>query len=111
MVTKALGNRMCPAIKATRFTFKQCPQHTFLFLTKQPQNLIKWSPFPPHCYVGVTATNPDMFANAIYYLGGIEASVKYISAEPLLKSLIEVGDIDKHLMRAGINWVIIGSAS
>ena len=34
-----------------------CPQHTFLFLTKQPQNLPAWSPFPPNCWVGVTATD------------------------------------------------------
>lgn len=61
-----------------------CPQHRFYLLTKQPQNLIKWSPFPPNCYVGVTATNPTMFAEACYRLGRIIAMVKYISLEPLL---------------------------
>lgn len=90
-------------------TIRKCPQHTFIFLTKQPQNLPAWSPFPENCEVGVTAINSDMFADAIYYLSGIEASVKYISVEPLLSKMVEVSNIHEHMVRAGINWVIIGA--
>ena len=30
------------------------PQHRFYFLTKQPWNLAKWSPFPDNCWIGTT---------------------------------------------------------
>ena len=58
----------------------------WIFLTKQPQNLIKWSPFPlpPNCWVGVSATDHIMFASAYYHLTNIRAKVKFISIEPLL---------------------------
>ena len=61
-------------------TIKQCPQHTFLFLTKQPQNLPQFSPFPDNCWVGVTATDAKSFLEAGRGLEQIEAKVKYISA-------------------------------
>ena len=42
--------------------------HRFYLLTKQPQNLAKWSPFPENCWVGVTATNTEMLLRACSYL-------------------------------------------
>ncbi len=81
---------------------KEYPQHTFIFLTKQPQNLIKWSPFPDNCWVGVSATN-DVIANtAMYYLGMLNAKIKFLSLEPLLS-----WDIENQELR-NINWLIIG---
>ncbi len=82
-----------------------CPQHTFLFLTKQPQNLIKFSPFPDNCEVGVTATNPLMFYNALDNLRHIEASIKYLSIEPLLEEI----KIPDAVCLSIVNQVIIGS--
>jgi len=64
-----------------------CPQHTFIFLTKQPQNLPAWSPFPDKCHVGVTATGSEQYSRAVYWLKEIEAKVKYISLEPLLERI------------------------
>ena len=61
--------------------------HTFIFLTKQPQNLIKFSPFPENCYVGVSATNQQQLDNAVKYLKEVEATVKFISFEPLLERI------------------------
>ena len=60
------------------------PQHRFYLLTKQPQNLIKFSPFPPNVYLGVTVTNQEMFDKAICYLKMVDAKVKFLSMEPLL---------------------------
>ena len=60
------------------------PQHRFYTLTKQPQNLMKWSPFPLNCFVGVSATNQQQFDKAVKYLKEVEATVKFISFEPLL---------------------------
>ena len=64
------------------------PQHTFLFLTKQPQNLIAWSPFPPNVYLGVSVTNQEMFDKAVHYLKMVDAKVKFLSFEPLLDHII-----------------------
>lgn len=82
------------------------PQHRFYLLTKQPQNLIKFSPFPYHCYVGVTATNQEQYLAATRWKGldGVKASVKYISFEPLLESI----QPSEYRLKS-VNWVIIGA--
>jgi len=59
--------------------------HRFYLLTKQPQNLARWSPFPDNCWVGVTATDHNMLQRATGHLRRIKATIKYISLEPLLK--------------------------
>ena len=85
------------------------PEHTFIFLTKQPRNLIKWSPFPDNCWVGVSFTGkePDGFA---YPLVHLQARVKFISFEPLLNSCVKnIDSFSLSLERAGINWIIIGA--
>jgi len=76
-----------PLRKAIYNTIKCCPQHTFLFLTKCPQNLLVWSPFPPNCFVGVSVTRNNQLENALKYLKQIEATVKFISFEPLLERI------------------------
>mgnify|MGYP001565341819 CR=1 FL=1 len=87
------------------------PQHTFIFLTKEPQNLAPWSPFPPNAYVGVSVTNQVQYDNAIYYLEDIQAPVKFFSFEPLQESMqgnaIE-NIIGNHLLNAGVNWLVCG---
>lgn len=85
-------------------TIRQCPQHRFLFLTKQPQNLLKWSPFPENCWVGVTATDYYMMFKALNRLREIKARVKYLSLEPLLESMA-----GPRLDFDGIQWLIIGA--
>ena len=62
-------------------------ENRYYLLTKQPQNLIKFSPFPENCYVGVSATNQQQFDNAVKYLKEVKATVKYISFEPLLEQI------------------------
>ena len=64
---------------------KRYQGYTFLLLTKQPQNLPKWSPFPDNCEVGVSVTQNNQLSNAFKYLSQIEATVKFISFEPLLE--------------------------
>ncbi len=84
------------------------PAHRFYLLTKQPQNLAKFSPFPDNCWVGVTATDEGMFHNACYHLEKVEATVKYLSLEPLL-SVREDGFDAERLKAGGIKWLIIGA--
>ena len=90
-------------------TIKLCPQHRFYLLTKQPQNLIKWSPFPENCWVGVSVTNPNQLAHAINGLALVEAKVKYYSFEPLLERMIGHTEPLHPNHLADIQWVIIGS--
>lgn len=82
------------------------PWHRFYLLTKQPQNLIKFSPFPDNCWVGVTATNHDMFYEAFKHLSQIKATVKFISIEPFL-SRIAIAVIP--LKASGVKQIIIGA--
>ncbi|MBA7637626.1 hypothetical protein ES703_45272 [subsurface metagenome] len=91
-------------------------RHRFYLLTKQPQKLPQFSPFPDNCWVGVTAVNPSMLRNAIFHLSKIEASVKYVSMEPLLEDMRgydknepEVSEVAYDLSLNIINWLIIGA--
>ena len=83
------------------------PEHTFIFLTKQPQNLLRWSPFPDNCYVGVTATNTEMAVIGMQFLREIAATVKYVSFEPLLKQIGQTTLAE--ISRGDIDWLIIGA--
>jgi len=91
-------------------TIQNCPQHRFYLLTKQPQNLIKFSPFPDNCWVGVTATDTRMFITALDELYWVKAKVKDISLEPLLDWEIKPDVLYGNLETAkGLKWVIIGA--
>lgn len=102
---------------------RHCPQHTFLFLTKNPAGLLPWSPFPDNCWVGVSATNEKAYWDATRYLHAIQAKVKYISFEPLFGSIMQnchpyylqneplaarMTEVE-WLQACGINWLIIGA--
>jgi protein gp37 len=82
------------------------PQHRFYLLTKQPQNLIKWSPFPPNCDVGVTVTSNGAMTLALESLAYIEAKVRFISFDPLLGF---IGMADHMSIKGIVDWIIIGS--
>jgi len=80
------------------------PWNTYIFLTKRPENLAKWSPFPDNCWVGVSVTNHEQWEEATKGLRKIEASVKFYSFEPLLHRIgLEFYDFDE-----GIGWIILG---
>jgi protein gp37 len=87
---------------------KLYPKLTHIFLTKQPQNLIKWSPFPENCWVGVSTVDKIHFLAACHYLQDIQATVKFLSFEPLQESMMTAQPIEEHLQNGGVNWVIIG---
>src|SRR4030042_1904882 len=93
-------------------TIKLCPYHRFYLLTKQPQNLAKFSPFPDNCWVGVTATNTEMLMRACSSLEyPIQAKVKYLSIEPFLDWHFNWDEsyLITIFKRANINWLIIGA--
>jgi len=101
-------------------TIKAYPQHRFYLLTKQPQNLPKFSPFPENCWVGVTATNWRMYEAALEAFCQIKAHIAYLSFEPLLEQItIEessvkplINDFNMTLKKTNkrlIDWLIIGA--
>ena len=93
--------------------FNICSQRsdvTWIFLTKRPDRLLRWSPFPENCWVGVSATNLDMAWDATCYLDHIRAEVKFISFEPLLSSMHSTdnkNDYTRAIIHS-LNWLIIG---
>jgi len=76
------------------------PQHTFIFLTKQCQNLPR--EFPSNCWVGVTALNDAQLLLAETQFEKIKANVKFLSLEPLRNQL----DAFRYMKQP--QWVIIG---
>ena len=84
---------------------EQCPQHTFLLLTKQPQNLVKRSPFPDNCEVGVTITNMDTAIDVLPFLAQVEAKTTFVSYEPLLDK------VPCHHILNLIDWLVIGACT
>lgn len=88
------------------------PQYIFQTLTKQPQNLAKWSPFPENCWVGVTATDTASYQDACLGLREVEAKVRFISFEPLLGGIYTqiLNPMPRYYNPTGIPfaWLIIG---
>ncbi len=82
------------------------PQHRFYVLTKQSQNLAQWIPFRDNCWVGVSATNTRMAVDAVVALGNVEATVKYLSLEPMLAS---INLPSQFLIDTEVEWIIIGA--
>ena len=87
------------------------PDDRFYLLTKQPQNLPKWSPFPDNCWVGATATNPKMAEEAGFWLWEVKAKLKFVSFEPLLERIpVHFADYIFEDVE-GIRWIIIGACT
>ena len=81
------------------------PHHTFIFLTKESQNLALWNPWPDNAWVGVTATNRHQTNAAIIALGAVQARVRFLSFEPLLEHC----NVFPDLLAGVIQWFIIGA--
>jgi len=88
-------------------TIKQCPHHTFQILTKRSERMLKIShkikQWPANVWIGVTV-EAKQYKIRINHLKQVNASVKFLSCEPLLEDLGEI-DLD------GIGWVIAGGES
>lgn len=84
----------------------ETPRHTYQILTKRSRRLRLMSaelPWPPNVWMGVSIENSDAFYR-IEDLRRTQASVKFLSCEPLLGPLT---DIDL----TGMDWVIAGGES
>ncbi len=83
---------------------KECPQHTFLFLTKRPDRLHLWAPFPQNAWLGVSVWNDASLNIALNALDTIICGKRYISVEPILDPV----HLD-HPLTGTLDWVVIGS--
>ncbi len=97
-------------IAAVFDTMERASWHTYQVLTKRSSLLQKFvndryqkRPAPRHIWLGVSVED-DRAATRIVHLRAANASVRFLSIEPLLAP---VGELDL----TGINWVIVGGES
>ena len=86
---------------------KQTPWHTYQILTKRAENMHKYffkRDIPENVWLGVTVENKKEGLPRIEKLRKLNASVLFLSMEPLLEDL---GNIDLN----NIDWVIVGGES
>lgn len=62
---------------------RQCPQHTFLLLTKNSERLADFNPWPDNAWVGVSAWDEDSFKRALVNLEDVKARHTWVSVEPM----------------------------
>lgn len=87
-------------------TVAKHPQHTFIFLTKRPENLIRsdWEGLE-NVVIGVSVENSDYLGRLHYFK---DWKVKrMVSFEPLLSNI----DLPIGLLKSSVDWVIIGVES
>jgi len=92
-------------------TMRWAALHTFIILTKRPENyhrkltepgIIGRSEIIPNVWWGVTAENQEAAEARIPRLLRIPAAVRFVSAEPLLEQ------VDMSVYLRELNWVIAG---
>lgn len=100
----------------------QCPQHTFMILTKRPQRMLEFcskyglmpdrlgltgsgQTWPENVWCGVSAENQERANERIPVLLQIPSPIKFVSIEPML------GPIDLSTQLNYLDWVIVGGES
>lgn len=88
-------------------TIRATPQHTYQILTKRADRLPKYfarRECPANIWLGVSVEDRRYGVPRIDHLRQVNASVRFLSVEPLLENL---GKLDL----TGIHWVIVGGES
>ncbi len=81
--------------------------HTFQVLTKRAERMADFCAgrrVPPNVWLGVSVENKKHGVPRIGVLRGVDATIRFLSVEPLLE---DVGRLDL----TGIHWVIVGGES
>jgi protein gp37 len=87
-------------------TIQQTKHHRYQILTKRAIRMAEYfaqSPIPENVWLGVTV-EAAMEKYRIDWLRGLQASIRFLSCEPLVEDL---GKIDL----SGIDWIIVGGES
>ncbi len=86
--------------------FARCPQHTFLILTKRPEQALAWAhelDWHPNVWLGATVeSDQPKVMRRVDHLREVPAARRFLSCEPL------TGDVAAKLDLTGIDWVIVG---
>lgn len=102
---------VCPLwIVEIRKAMAAAPWHTFIILTKRPENIARFD-WRPH-WVGVTAENQENADRRVPVLASIAAGKRFVSVEPMLGPVdllySAFNGADSFQSMAGIDWVIAG---
>lgn len=87
-------------------TISQTPQHRYQILTKRSERMVEYfktRQIPQNVWLGVTV-ECQTSKSRIDDLRGLDATVKFLSCEPLIEDLGEL-NLD------GIDWIIVGGES
>jgi protein gp37 len=79
---------------------KKCPQHTFQFLTKNPQRYLDFEPLPENSWAGTTVTSNEDYERT-KIMKKVKVPIRFLSIEPLLGEVTFPFD--------NIEWIIIGA--
>ena len=85
---------------------EETPQHNYQILTKRAERMAEYFEtrnIPHNAWIGVTVENKET-KYRIDHIRRLDATVKFLSCEPLLGDLGEL-NLD------GINWIIVGGES
>lgn len=82
------------------------PKVTYIFLTKRPENLARWNPWPRNAWVGTTVTGCGDWATRTPKLAEVDAPVRFVSLEPLLSHVCLTA---KQLRDRKVGWLILGA--
>lgn len=88
-------------------TIRSTPQHTYQILTKRAERLPAYfatRECPSNIWLGVSVEDRQHGLPRIAHLRQVNASVRFLSVEPLLEDLGEMN-------LTGIHWVIVGGES
>jgi len=88
-------------------TLKQCYQHQFFFLTKNPKGYSAWRHFPDNAYCGVSFCKSGGYTGIYAHMKELDAKHKWLSLEPLLERMPQ-----GVLENIGLyDWCVIGAQS
>ncbi len=93
-------------VRQVFYVMQRTPHHTYQILTKRAERLARLAPrlnWPSNIWMGVSVESPE-YTWRIDYLRKVPATIRFISAEPLLARL-------HALNLTGIHWVIAGGES
>lgn len=90
---------------------RECPQHTFLFLTKRPERMyflvtaLTCGSLPDNWLLGISAEDQETLAQRMKYLAMLAPARLWLSLEPLLGAVGIWPWIHK------LDWVVVGGES
>jgi len=94
-----------------RHTTARCPQHRFLFLTKNPSGYAKWGKWPDNCWLGATVTDEMSFVATVFdqfRRPKLQGGHLWLSVEPLAEAIHPCKDGLDALAWAGVEWIVLG---